>query len=441
MKRFFLLAIALSAPYLLHARQDIDKILKQSTSSSPREVTNLFPINSLLPIRFGGYINYEAYWDTRQVVGTDEDEFLLFPEPELLDANCDDINAKGQFTSVAIQSRMRLEIDGPKIKHARSKGVIEYDFIGQQEITNILRMRHAYIELTWDKASLIAGQTWHPLYVPGVDPRTISFNTGSPIEVFARSPQIRLTYTPNVNLSLLFAASSELESLTDGPIGFSSSYLRNAVIPRLDFRLDTYLSEHRIGADIDFKRIQPRLKTDTGLKTREKLSSVIATIYGSFQWDSMNTRTKFIFYQNATDMTMLGGYAVDSVNPTPDDQTYRNLNGISFWNDTEITKSKTVIPGWFIGFAKNLGARGPICQNVVDADGKVTDKRIFGIGTDLNYLFRFSPRVLWKVKNFALGIELEYTRAGYGTIDCNGDVVCLDPVGNTRIMASLFYYL
>ena len=77
----------------------------------------------------------------------------------------------------------------------------------------------------------------------------------------------------------------------------------------------------------------------------------------------------------------------------------------------------------------------------MDENGNITDRRIFGDGTDLSYVFRVSPRLTWQVKNFMFAVELEYTRAAYGTIDCDGDVINTVPVGNTRLLVSLFYYL
>ena len=38
------------------------------------------------------------------------------------------------------------------------------------------------------------------------------------------------------------------------------------------------------------------------------------------------------------------------------------------------------------------------------------------------------------------GAEFEYTRAAYGTINTKGDVVNTDPVGNFRVLLTLFYY-
>ena len=137
---------------------------------------------------------------------------------------------------------------------------------------------------------------------------------------------------------------------------------------------------------------------------------------------------------------MIGGYAVSSIDQDCDQQTYTSLNVIAAWNDTQITKSKSIMPGWFIGFVKSLGARDTVLPNVVDAEGTVTERRIFGIGTDIDYVFRFSPRLEWKVSNFLLGVELEYTRAAFGTIDNTGNVINTVPVANTRLLVGLFYY-
>lgn len=409
-------------------------------SANIRDVKKLHQVFANIPARLGGYIDAEFFWDTRQVVGTDEDEFLLYPEPKLLDCNGQDINAKGQYASVAIQTRARLEFEGPDIRQASSMGVLEADFFGRQGTSNIFRLRHAFLQLKWEKIQLIAGQTWDPLYVLGVDPRTVSFNAGSPIETFGRSPQIRATFTPSELVKFHITALSEIDSPSDGPIGPSTTYLRNSVIPRMNARLDIYPGKSHVGASIEFKRIQPRLETNNCYKTRERLNSVTAEIYARYSREKWDTRTKLIFYQNATDLCILGGYAVSCIDECTDRREYTNLNGIGFWNDTQFQVSKSVIPGWFIGFAKNLGAREPICCDEVDADCTVTEKRIYGFGTDIDTLFRISPRILWKVENFTLGIELEYTRAAFGTIDCDGDVVDTCPVGNTRLLASLFYY-
>lgn len=406
------------------------------------EEKKLHVVQAPFPIKISGYVKHESFWDTRQVVGFGDDQDLLYPEKKKLDPNCVDINAKGQYDMVAIQTRMRFEITGPQVKNAQTRGVIEYDFFGKSDILNIVRMRHAHFFLTWNSTEILAGQAYHPLYVIGADPRTLSFNTGVPIDTFSRVPQFRVTWAATPHLNVIFCASTELDIPSDGPIGFSTTYLRNAVLPMIDFQLQAHWDDNMFGAGFDFKQIQPRLETNTGFKAYERLSSFIAIAYSVMRWESFNMRNKVIFVQNGTDQLMTGGYAVDCIDPITDRRSYTNLNGIAAWNDSEITKYTSIIPGWFIGFIKNLGAGRPIFPDVVDSEGIVTERRIFGRGTDLDYVFRISPRIQWIVNNFMFGVELEYTRAGYGTIDdCNGKVIDLEPVSNTRLLVTLYYYL
>lgn len=411
-------------------------------ASHPITEKKLNLVQAPFPIKISGYIKHESFWDTRQVVGFGDDQDLLYPEKKKLDKNCTDINAKGQYDMVAIQTRMRFEIDGPQIKDAKTRGVIEYDFFGRADILNLVRMRHAHFFMTWDHVELLAGQAYHPLYVIGADPRTLSFNTGIPIDTFTRVPQFRISWAPYPQVTFIFCASTELDNPSDGPIGFSTTYLRNAVLPMLDFQVQGRWGDHMMGAGFDFKQIQPRLETNTGFKAYEKLNSFIAIAYTVLKWDTFNMRTKLIFVENGTDQLMTGGYAVHCIEPITDRRSYVNLRGVALWNDSEITKYKNLIPGWFIGFIKNIGAGTTIFPDVVDSEGVVTERRIYGRGTDLDYVFRVSPRIQWIINNFMFGVEVEYTRAGYGTIDtCNGKVVNLEPVANTRLLVTLYYYL
>lgn len=409
-------------------------LLSSAQENNPSEVEAKYPI------KLSGYIKSEGYWDTRQVVGFRDDQVLYYPDKIVLDSDCQDINAKGQFETVAFQTRMRTDIFGPPVKHAQSKGVIEFDFYGKAGISNIIRLRLAFLELIWDKVTLLGGQNWHPFYPLQAYARTISFNSGSPIDSYSRNPQFRVTWKASSNLDLLFAACSELDFPSDGPDGLLTKYMRDAVVPMLDFVIKPHFGEHNFGLGVEYKRIVPRLKTDTGLKARESLNSVSAMAYAALNWSSISIWTKAIFVQNDTDQNMIGGYGIHCIDEINDRREYTNLNNASWWIDVAITKSKQVIPGFFMGVIKTLGARETILPNVVDSEGNITEKRIYGIGTDIDTVFRISPRLQWRVNNFMLGIELEYTRAAYGTIDDCGKVYDTNPVGNTRLLGALFYY-
>ena len=121
--------------------------LGQLALAEPKEEKKLYPLQAYIPIRISGYVKWEAYGDSRQVFGFRDDEVLYYPEKKNLDANCQDINGNGQFQMAALQSRIHLEADGPTISRAVTLGVIEADFFGKAGISNIVRLRHAYLQL------------------------------------------------------------------------------------------------------------------------------------------------------------------------------------------------------------------------------------------------------------------------------------------------------
>ncbi len=75
-------------------------------------------------------------------------------------------------------------------------GKLELDFEnGGSESREIIRIRHAYLQLKKDDVSILAGQTWDlfsPLF-PTVDNDTLLWNAGN---VGDRRPQFRVSYEP-----------------------------------------------------------------------------------------------------------------------------------------------------------------------------------------------------------------------------------------------------
>ena len=406
-------------------------------------------IKKYFPVVFSGYIKYEAFYDTRQVNGLGNDQFLFFPNKKILDPIGKDINAKGQGDMVAIETRLRATVEGPKINGANSFGVIESDFFGfneagfrdidQFEILNLFRMRYAFVKLDWEKYTLVAGQSWHPTFIPTCFPETISFNTGAPMEPFSRNPQLRFTYHDK-RVNIIAAALSQIRFFNDGPDGFSSKYIRDAVVPNLDGQIQIKIGNHLIGTGLDYKRLVPRIVTNKGFKVRESINSVMVLWYACLAWPSFYFRTKLTFAENASNFAMLSGYAVHTIDPVTDERTYTNLRTVAFWIDTAIKKFKRIEPGLFIGFTKNLGASKTIEQNVTDDAGTTTEKRVFGIGTDVDTVFRISPRLRWYIKKITAAAELEYTRAAFGTLNNKGKVINTTSVGNTRFLFAVFYY-
>lgn len=385
-------------------------------------------------IKISGYVKAEGIYDSRQDFTLRDGHVLFFPLNRMPDVRGRDINSRGDFGEYAIQTRLRFEAFGPGIGCMESRSYIEGDFFGITDDTiDSFRMRHAYLELASENFNFLAGQTWHPMRIPVEAPDTVSFNTGTPIEPFARDPQFRIVYH-NDYFDILGVAAGFLDFRPFGPIGPSNTYFRNAQMPNLHLqaRLKWDEAQNYIGAGVDVMRICPRLVSDLNYREVNPFTAFSAIVYSRLALlEDFIMFTKFTYAQNAAMWAMIGGYAVHSVNPATDVRTYTPLRTVSFWS--ELVKEGDIEPALFIGYAKNLGAKKTIIQSI---DGVST---VYGIGTDIKTVFRVSPRIRWYIESFVVGVELEYTRAAYGFLNQFGDVLDAHPVGNTRFLFATYY--
>jgi len=223
-------------------------------------------------IKLSGFVKNDFFWDTRQTVAAREGHFLLWPSPVELDNNGNDLNGKSSFNFLAIQSRLSIGISGPDAFGAKTSGLIEGDFFAQaNDNVNLIRLRHAIVKLNWEHLEIMAGQYWNPLFVTSCFPGTVSFNTGTPLQSFARNPQLRLTYQSG-GFSLLAAALSQRDFSNVGAQGATSSYLRNSAIPDMHFQVH-FGTDNEEGANIlagasgAYKTSVPRLTSTPGALT------------------------------------------------------------------------------------------------------------------------------------------------------------------------------
>jgi len=394
-----------------------------------------FSIRDIIKIDLSGYIKAETYADSRQIVQLRVGEFLFYPQAPNYDSLGNDTNSVSQLDMSVIESRVRGEIICHNIWNAKPHGCFEGSFFGSGKTVDTFHIRLAYGELNWKRFSLKAGQDWHPMFTIDCCPATVGFNTGVPINPFNRSPQIRGTLHWE-NIDILCAAITQLEFFNFGPNGPSAQYLVDAVIPNLHWQLRAKINKHLLGMGIDFKRLVPRLETDKGIKTNESIASMCALFYTNLNWDPITFKMKMIYGQNTTDQNMLGGYAVKSVDPVTDFRKYATLKNISFW--AELILKKTIEPAVFVGVTQNLGAHQPIIQTITDPDGTV-ESTIYARNPDIDYVFRISPRVRWYTGPVVIAGEFELTRASYGTIACNGNVINGHAVNNLRLMLAAYY--
>ncbi len=394
-----------------------------------------------------GYVKTDLYYDTRQISNLREDFFLLYPENQKLDINGKDINSKDHSGLLSIQSRLTWKITGPDVLKAKISALIEADFFGNENQTfvdiNGFRLRHALIKLNWKNTELLAGQYWHPLFIPESFPDVVSFNTGAPFQPFSRNPQIRLTRNAG-NFKFIFTAAEQRDFESTGPDGSNHKYLSNAVLPDLIFNLQySHLwddkNEFMIGIGLEHKQLVPRLNSQSDINLKDgkdtlyyaaddKVKSSAIAIYSKLRLKPVTFKAYAIYGSNLFDHVMLGGYAVSSVIQTPQLRyEYAPVRILSLW--TEITSNGQIQAGIFAGYTRNLGT--------ADDNTGIYYSR----GANINSVYRVAPRLIMNFGKFRIAPELELTAARYGKAGSTGLVDSdLITISNLRLLLAFYYF-
>lgn len=388
-----------------------------------------------------GYINCETYYDTREIIGSREEHIVILPAPRRPDAFGRDINAHASFHITMIESRVGLRVTGPEWGCIKTSGIIEGDFRGITDDTiGSFRIRHAYGKVEWPTGSFIFGQFWHPLFVVECFPHTVTFAVGAPIEPQARDPQFRVTQRFCRDYEVIFAALSQRDFASPGPRGFSTEYIRNSLTPNFHLQFRRYFGEgdNLIGVAGDFKRLVPRVVTDKNVKVHEHINSFIFEAFAAFTRAPFSVRMKGIYAQNGADQLVLGGYAVSTIDPVTDFRTYTNINAAGGWIDMSyIFCCDSMELGLFVGGIKNLGTRHRLFLD--PTTGTPIAFTLSNISERVDYTVQVFPRYVFRKDPIRFGLEVEFTRAAFGTPDRCGRVRNTDPVNNVRVLAALYY--
>lgn len=410
----------------------------------------------LFGITFTGYVNCDLFFDSRQTVMAREGQLLFYPENIKTDATGKDINAKGTFNILSIQSRVTGTITGPDIFKAKTSGVVEGEFFGNiNPNINSFRLRLAYVKLKWKTTELTLGQNWHPMYVPGNMPEVASLNSGAPFLVFSRNPQLRIGQDLG-KFKIQFTALSQLDATSTGPDGPSPKYLRNSILPELNLlflfnsKNEEKKQEFTVGASIDYFMLTPRLSTEViitpakdtvinsiifhqdavveNYKTNATSTGLTGSVFAKIKLRPVTIRFGGVFGTDCYAFNMIGGYAVKSItNTVTGFVDYAPIRTASGWIDFK-TNGERWQPGIFAGFSKNLGAPSEI------------NGPIYSRGANIDYLYRISPRLAVRISKLKLATELEYTVAAYGTTNSKGAVTGSKEVGNWRVLLGVYYY-
>lgn len=383
---------------------------------------------SAFGITFSGFVKTDVMLDSRQTVAAREGHFLLYPSPVVNDVGGADVNAKANFNILSIQTRLVGKISGPDALGAKTSGLIEGEFFGTADgDASGFRLRHAFVKLDWTGSSLLIGQFWHPMFVVEVFPGVVSFNTGAPFQPFSRNPQIRFAVTSGP-VKFIAAVLAQRDFPSNGPAGFSTSYMRNALIPGLHAQVQYADGPAVAGIGFDFKKLVPRLVTTKNVATDAAVSSTALMGYAKLTLGGVTLKAEGTYGGNLADLMMLGGYAAASIDTANGVERYVPLRSMSVWG--EIATGKEIELGLFAGYAKSLGAP----ENITGP--------LYGRATDMDNLLRIAPRIVWNTGSLRLATEVEYTSAAYGTVNrANlGKVENTRSATNVRVLAAAFYF-
>jgi hypothetical protein len=275
---------------------------------------------------------------------------------------------------------------------------------------------------------------------------TESFNTGAPFQPFSRNPQIRLTQTFN-NLKVIATAMSQIDFVSNGPDGANSIYLRNSVMPELNLTFQygntgtTKSFLYLFGIGGDYKKLTPRLVTNKNYKADESVNNYAGMAFLKLKFPGVTLEFEGIYGQEFYSLTMLGGYAVRSITDTlTASWNYTPIDVVSFWTDIHTNGEKWQV-GIFGGYSRNLGSK-EIIEGVAKTDpSQSTLKPIYySRGSDINFVYRVAPRLIFSSGKLKFSAEVEYTAAAYGAPDEKGVVRDTQVVGNLRLLLGAYVF-
>ncbi|MBA3752530.1 hypothetical protein H0X06_07165, partial [Candidatus Dependentiae bacterium] len=72
-----------------------------------------------------GYVKWEMFFDSRQVIGSRENQLLFFPAPPNIDIFGNDINSHGEWHMTSIESRFGIAVIGPDWGDIKTNAALE----------------------------------------------------------------------------------------------------------------------------------------------------------------------------------------------------------------------------------------------------------------------------------------------------------------------------
>ncbi|MBP1645885.1 MAG: hypothetical protein H6Q16_1460 [Bacteroidetes bacterium] len=375
----------------------------------------LITLNSIAQEKSGftydiyGFINAQYFFNTRKTYSSVDGLFSLYPLSPNYNAKGEDLNGVNNHYFSVSTTRIGTKFNFGEINGAKFKGLIEADFTGQAGgLANYLRFRHAYLQINWEKAQLIAGQYWNPMTVPQIMPSNKEMHNGAPFHPFSRIYQVRLDYKVFGNFNILSALSFQRDYATIG-VDKIKDYNQQArtFIPITNLHFQYVSDNFFAGIGGEFKAIQPRETYTTNNQTLimdEKMYNFSTSIYFKYLTKKHSIKSQAIIGDNLNDLTLIGGYYESAFDTVNNKFTYHPATTFSSWLEYTY-KIGNFIPGVLMGYTKNLDINTKGYQNA------------YGLGMDIDNYIRISPRIDYELKNnFSLSFCVEYQNVKFKDI-------------------------
>ncbi len=368
-----------------------------------------------ITVKTYGFVGFDAFVDSRLSV-TARGSGYLYPLGFSGDKSGNDKNDRSKFDYTANISRIGFAIKGPDAFGATTSAKIEADFAGTSGNNKdfAIRLRHAFLNLDWGKTSLLAGQTWHPMFIPENFPATVNCIVGVPFHPLSRAPQLRYSIKPIDKLSVSLTALSQGDFRNSG----IPNQVEMANFPEATLQVkygspkDLFLA-----ATFGVKQVQPNPLDDNGDISKNKVTSTHGNISVRYTTPGVTFKAEAVYGGNMTNLVMIGGLARKTNNGTAINGEYKAIRTSAFWTDIH-TNGKTFQFGMFAASSYNLGTASSSTIYKLDKDlnksGYEIDETNYTRGYNIEKMFIVSPRVTFTSGPVKIGLEINRTIAYYG---------------------------
>jgi hypothetical protein len=388
-------------------------------------------------IYVNGYIRNDSVLSTRQAIYvSDTLSSLIFPIPVEINTFNQDPYAQPSASLMNLYPSITLFIDQIDFLNGSMETYLNADFVGFVLESSQLAILNFFNKIRWNNHSLLFGYAPHPLMSPDIYPNTVNANSSNPITPLSINPQIKYCWEDN-NVAIKCTLYSEYLFTSDGPAipkfpyefastRFSNSYSRNAFAPSANLTIELCNDCGRIGlaGDASFHRPLLYESTTFAIQDYEFSNFAVNSLLKSFKISAYAGKkigvaeivAQCIYGQNGMDVQSLGGYA-QAQNNDPLTYQFTNLNFVSYWLDINFFLHPKFQPGFYVGYAKNLGSKKLIAQPgylddtyySIDRYATITFPLDQGYTNQLlSSMLRIVPRIwLYPHEKLAIGIETE----------------------------------